>query len=124
MGLMIIKDKSNWVKTGIEFIDCQHVSCVVTKEFSDWNVSRIEDNPKFIELKLTRIQAKIIIEYRLPNNPKWFLSRKFQFFADALQVGLMSCSPQRKDISNKFKARFVNFCCEESSVPLNDPVPD
>ena len=34
MGLMLISDKNNWVKTGIEFIDQQHVSTVVTKQYS------------------------------------------------------------------------------------------
>merc|ERR1712228_6965 len=122
-GLMIIKDKNNWIKTGIEFVECQHVSCVVTKALSDWSVSRIEQNPKSIEIKITRIKAKIIIQFRLPGKNIWYLLRKFEFSADALQVGLMACSPQRKDENHKFLPNFRNFCLNQSKN-LTDPIPD
>ena len=96
---------------------------VVTKALSDWNVSRIEQNPKSIELKITRIKAKLIIQYRLPRNNSWFLLRKFEFSADALQVGLMACSPQRKDVNQKLLATFRNFSLDQSEN-LSDPIPD
>ena len=91
---------------------------------TDWNVTPIEKNPKSIELKVTRSKAKIIIQYRLPyRKNKWYLLRKFQFFDTPLQVGLMSCSPQRKDKNSKFKPLFKNFSLTKMD-DINDPVPD
>lgn len=50
MGLMIIRDKNNWVKTGIEFIDQQHVSTVVTKQYSGINVIWYLNNNNCVSL--------------------------------------------------------------------------
>lgn len=75
---------------------------------------------------MTRSKAKIIIQYRLPyNKTKWYLLRKFQFFDDELQVGLMSCTPQRKNNNDRFKPQFNNFSLMIiNEDEIDDPVPD
>jgi len=45
-GLMVRRDEMAWIKTGIEFVGgVQHVSAVVTHDFSDWSVVALAPNP-------------------------------------------------------------------------------
>ena len=45
-GLMVRVDETTWIKCGIEFVDgIQHVSAVVTRDFSDWSVVPLPGNP-------------------------------------------------------------------------------
>src|SRR5438132_821474 len=38
-GLMVRLNETTWMKCGIEFIEgAQHVSAVVTREYSDWSI--------------------------------------------------------------------------------------
>lgn len=84
----------------------------------------VSSNPEWIKLKVTRSGTKMVIQYKVPSNDKWILLRKFQFFAGDLQVGLMACSPQRKNAKHKFRATFRNFSLWRTSEEIDDPVPD
>ena len=84
----------------------------------------VQLNPEWIKLKVTRSGTKMVIQYKVPSNDKWILLRKFQFFAGDLQVGLMACSPQRKNAKNKFRATFRNFSLWRTSEEIDDPIPD
>mmetsp|Transcript_24855 Transcript_24855/g.30300 ORF Transcript_24855/g.30300 Transcript_24855/m.30300 type:complete len:223 (+) Transcript_24855:27-695(+) len=123
IGIMIRKDIKNWVKCGIEYIDVQNVSAVVTKTYSDWNLARLDSNPKSIYIKLSRDKAKIMVEYSLDNN-KYYLLRKFQFFDSKLQIGLMGCSPKRANNDKKFKCLFENFVLIKTDSNVKDPCQD
>src|SRR4051794_7783549 len=45
-GLMIRLDEMTWMKCGIEFVHgVQQASVVVTRDFSDWSVTELPQNP-------------------------------------------------------------------------------
>ena len=45
-GLMVRVDKNNWIKCGIEFVNgVQQASVVVTRDFSDWSIVPLPENP-------------------------------------------------------------------------------
>src|SRR6185437_2819209 len=65
-GLMLRLDDANWLKCGIEFYEGeQHVSAVVTRDFSDWALAPLQPQPSALWLRLKRQGADIQIHYSL-----------------------------------------------------------
>ena len=65
-GLMLRIDERTWIKSGIEFTDGkQHLSAVVTRDFSDWSVLPLDNPPAEIRLRLTRIGTAVFVDYAL-----------------------------------------------------------
>ena len=63
-GLMLRLDERNWIKTGIEYVEeQQHISAVITREFSDWSVCPQPHNPPSVYLRLTRQYDSVRIDY-------------------------------------------------------------
>jgi hypothetical protein len=51
-GLLVRLDERRWLKCGIEFVDgIQQISAVITREFSDWSVAPLPDNPPTIWMR-------------------------------------------------------------------------
>ena len=93
-GLMIRADETTWLKTGIEFVDgIQHVSAVVTRDYSDWSVVKLPAPLAALRLRATRKGATIVIEYQ--NEPRSWLMLRTAFLSTSaeLQVGRMAASP-------------------------------
>ena len=110
-GLMLRLDERNWIKTGIEFTDgLQHLSAVVTRDYSDWSVLPLSHNPQQIWLRLTKHGSAVRIQYSL-DGVAWAMLR-LAYLPDAptVQIGMMCCSPQRAG----FVARFSGFKVSEA----------
>ncbi|MBW4549277.1 MAG: DUF1349 domain-containing protein [Symplocastrum torsivum CPER-KK1] len=54
-GIMVRLDEANWLKCGIEFVNgVQQVSAVITRDYSDWSIVPLPQNPASIWLRVTR----------------------------------------------------------------------
>jgi uncharacterized protein len=74
-GLMLRLDERHWVKAGIEFTDgLQHLSAVVTRDFSDWSVMALTQNHRKIWLRLTKHGSAVRVQYSLDGS-SWLMLR-------------------------------------------------
>lgn len=93
-GLMLRVDECNWIKTGIEFFDeHQHVSAVVTRDFSDWSVVQLADRPASLWLRVTRKAEAVQIFYSLDGKTYTLLRMAYLKPSAVTQVGPMCASP-------------------------------
>ncbi|MCX6031315.1 MAG: DUF1349 domain-containing protein [Chloroflexi bacterium] len=94
-GLMVRGNAETWLKCGIEFVDgVQHVSAVVTRDFSDWSVVPLASNPESLWLRLTRTGPAVEIAYALDGSHYTLLRLTYLTDAAHLQVGLMCAAPK------------------------------
>jgi regulation of enolase protein 1 (concanavalin A-like superfamily) len=100
-------DALNWIKAGVEFVGGRRLlSCVVTREASDWSIISGFDAPEVLDLRLTRQGTAVHVEWALPNSTTFETFRLAYFpLADRVLTGPMCCSPQRAG----FEARFDGF---------------
>jgi regulation of enolase protein 1 (concanavalin A-like superfamily) len=66
-GLALRVDEATWVKAGVEYVDgLRRVSCVVTRDFSDWSVSTpaAADTVDGIALRLRRSGDAVHVHWR------------------------------------------------------------
>jgi regulation of enolase protein 1 (concanavalin A-like superfamily) len=105
-GLMLRADEQNWIKTGIEYVDgVQHVSAVVTREYSDWSVIALPHNPAAIWLRVTRKAEAVEIFYSLDGVHYTMMRLAYLTPVGVLQVGPMCASPD----GGGFDVRFEGF---------------
>jgi regulation of enolase protein 1 (concanavalin A-like superfamily) len=104
-GLMVRADETHWVKTGIEYTDGErHLSAVVTNEFSDWSVLPYRSPQAEVSIRLTRHGESIRIQ--VEESGHWQMVRlAYLKPSEALQVGVMCCSPEREG----FEVTFHDF---------------
>jgi len=106
MGIMIRKDETTWIKTGVEFVnDRINLSAVVTHNYSDWSVVELKQNHSAIWLKVIRRLNAIEIKYSLDNEA--FSMMRLSYFPEKtpVMVGLTAASPD----GNGFNALFEDF---------------
>lgn len=104
-GLMLYRDESNWIKTGIEYTDgMMHFSVVVTREVSDWSVIPLPQASPGDELRvrLTRHDDAVRIQYAI-GPMDWQMARLAPFSAADARAGVMACSPQREGFRAVFR---------------------
>ena len=107
-GLMVRVDETTWIKCGIEYVDgVQHVSAVVTRDFSDWSVVPLPSNPEAIWLRLTRTGSAIEISYALDGSRYTLLRLAYLAEAEPLQIGVMCAAPQGEGFSGHVRASRV-----------------
>ncbi|MBD2678898.1 MULTISPECIES: DUF1349 domain-containing protein [Nostoc] len=105
-GLMVRLDELNWLKCGIEFVDgVQQISAVVTRNYSDWCVIPMPQNPPAIWVRVTRRGTAIEVEYSLNGNEYTMLRLAYLTPVETLNVGVMCASPE----GNGFQMRVENF---------------
>ena len=93
-GLMVRQDERHWIKCGIEYVHVvQQASAVITREYSDWSVMPLHNNPESIWLRLRREGETVEFHYSLDGAQYTMLRLGYLSTADALQVGLMCASP-------------------------------
>jgi regulation of enolase protein 1 (concanavalin A-like superfamily) len=105
-GLMVRLDEANWLKCGIEYVDgLQYVSAVVTRDYSDWSVAPLPQNPPAIWLRLKRAGSALEIFYSLDGQQYTLLRVTYLPEAASIQVGPMCAAPD----GNGFTVRFEGF---------------
>ncbi len=103
-GLMVRVDESNWIKCGIEFVaGVQQASVGVTRDFSDWSVTALPENPASIWLKVTRRKEALEVHYSLDGRNFVMLRMTYLTLNEAVQVGLMGASPDGDGFAVTFK---------------------
>ena len=103
-GLMIRIDARHWIKGGIELVaGVQHVSAVVTREFSDWSVRPLPDPPTDLRLTLSRRGDSVKIHYALDDGPLTLLRLAYFPPGLAAQLGVMAASPQGQGFTVSFR---------------------
>ncbi len=93
-GIMLRLDEENWLKCGVEFVHgIQQASVVVTRNFSDWSVTPLPQNPTTFWLKVKRAGDAVEVFYSLDGST--YTMMRLAYFPPILpvQVGLMCCSP-------------------------------
>jgi regulation of enolase protein 1 (concanavalin A-like superfamily) len=105
-GLMVRVDKSRWIKAGVEFTDgITHFSVVITNGNSDWSVVPVPEAAEALSVRLTKHADAIRVQYK-DKSSKWQMARLGYFPRfDALDVGIMCCSPER----GGFEATFADL---------------
>ena len=110
-GLMVRLDKENWLKFGVELVKgIQQVSAVVTRDYSDWSVVPILNNPNEIWLKATRQNSTLEVHYSLDDQEYFLLRMAYLTSFEMLAVGIMSASPE----GSGFVSTFENLTIEYS----------
>ncbi|GAA6624207.1 DUF1349 domain-containing protein [Scytonema sp. NUACC26] len=108
-GIMVRLNEKTWIKTGIEFVNSvQQVSAVVTREFSDWSVVPLLQNPPSLWLRLYRRSATVEVQYSFDDRNYTMLRLAYLTEVETLQVGLMCASPEREG----FQVTFEDFKIE------------
>jgi len=113
-GLMLRLDAAHWVKFGVEYVHgVQQASAVVTREFSDWSVAPLAQNPAALRLRMQREGDAVMMLYSMDgrDDSGYTLLRVAYFPAGRpLHIGLMAASPDGKG----FDVTFHNF---EVTIP-------
>lgn len=105
-GLMLRESETVWMKCGIELLDgVQRVSTVVTREFSDWSIIKLDYHPPSCWLRVRRMKEAIEVYYSLNGIDFFMMRQAYLSVAESLQVGLMACSPTGEG----FTVTFENF---------------
>ena len=105
-GLMVRLDENNWLKCGIEFVEgVQNVSAVVTRDFSDWSIVPLANNPAALWLRVKREGTALEVSYSFDGAKYSLLRLAYIIPAPGLQVGPMCASPD----GSGFEATFEEF---------------
>jgi uncharacterized protein len=105
-GLMVRADETTWLKCGIEYMNgLQHASAVVTRDYSDWSVTPLPQNPVALYLEVRRTADTIEISYSL-DGASYTMCRTTRLTGSPqLAVGPMAAAPKGPG----FKATFEGF---------------
>lgn len=105
-GLMVRQDENTWIKCGVEFVKgVQQASAVITRNYSDWSVAPLHQNPAVVWLRIVAHLPAVEVHYSLDGQTYTLL--RLGYLTDALKVhvGLMCCSPDGEG----FNVTFENF---------------
>jgi len=104
-GIMVRLDEANWIKCGIEFVEgVQQISAVVTRNYSDWSVVPLPQNPVSIWIKLIRRGTAIEIKYSFDGQDYTMLRLAYLTPELRVNAGLMCASPDGNGFSTKFES--------------------
>jgi uncharacterized protein len=111
-GIMIRADEQHWIKTGIEYVDgIQHLSAVVTRDYSDWSVIPLSVSPTPLQLRVERRKEAIRISYLNQQAQSEMVRLAYFPVVQNLQVGLMCASPD----GDGFEVTFEDYRLEKLS---------
>jgi len=109
-GLMARHNENVWLKCGVEFLNgVQQASAVVTRDFSDWSVVPLEDNPKSAWIRLQRIGTAFEVSFSRDGEDWTMIRECYLTDAESLQVGIMAASPK----GDGFTTTFEDFTIEQ-----------
>lgn len=93
-GLMVRESETVWMKCGIEFLEgVQQASAVITREFSDWSIVPLPDNPPTIWFRAKRTGAAIEVFYSRDGADFSLIRQGYLSAAPTLKVGVMCAAP-------------------------------
>ena len=105
-GVMVRLDQFNWIKCGIELVEgVQQVSAVVTRNYSDWSVVPLPQNPASLWLRVTRHDTAIVVQYSLDQKQYTMHRMAYLTPVESVSVGVMCASPE----GNGFSVTFEKF---------------
>lgn len=105
-GIMVRLDEANWLKCGIEFVEgVQQASAVVTRDYSDWSVLPLPNNPASIWMRVTRKREAVEVQYSLDGTQYAMLRLAYFTPIETVKVGIMCASPD----GNGFPMTFEKF---------------
>lgn len=108
-GIMVRLDEFNWMKCGIEFVEgVQQVSAVVTRDYSDWSIVPLPQNPASLWLRVTRRGTAIVVQYSLDGEQYTMLRMAYLTLIKTVSVGVMCASPE----GDGFPVTFEKFKIE------------
>jgi hypothetical protein len=89
-GIMVRLDEANWLKCGIEFVEgVQQASAVVTRDYSDWSVLPLPNNPASIWMRVTRKGETVEMQYSLDGDRYAMLRLAYLTLVETVSVGIM-----------------------------------
>ncbi|HCF26685.1 MAG TPA: DUF1349 domain-containing protein [Cyanobacteria bacterium UBA11049] len=103
-GIMVRLDEFNWMKCGIEFVEgVQQVSAVVTRDYSDWSIIPMPQNPTSLWLRVIRRDTAIVVQYSLDGRQHTMLRMAYLTSVKSVNVGVMCASPEGNGFAMKFE---------------------
>ncbi|GAB4205591.1 MAG: DUF1349 domain-containing protein [Coleofasciculaceae cyanobacterium] len=94
-GIMVRLDDAHWLKCGIEYVNgVQQVSAVVTRDYSDWSVIPMPQNPAALWVRVTRRGTAVEVQYSLEGEQYTMLRLAYLTPVETLNVGVMCASPE------------------------------
>lgn len=103
-GLMARQDENVWLKCGVEYLNgVQQASTVVTRDFSDWSVIPLEDNPESAWIRLQRIGTACEVSFSRDGEHYMMIRECYLSDAPTLQVGIMCASPKGDGFTTTFE---------------------
>lgn len=107
-GLMVRADAETWLKCGLEYLDGEELaSAVVTREFSDWSVSPLEESDR-VWTRVERIDEAVEVSVSTDGDDYRLIRQAYLTDADELRVGPMAAAPQGEG----FDVTFEGFAVE------------
>jgi uncharacterized protein len=105
-GLMVRLDEITWLKCGVEYVHgVQCASAVVTRDYSDWSVVPLLQNPSAIWLRVKRVGDTVEVHYSLDRTAYTMIRTAYLTPAETVNVGIMCASPE----GNGFTVVFEGF---------------
>lgn len=103
-GLMARLSEKVWLKCGVEYLnEVQQASAVVTREFSDWSVVPLQDNPTSAWIRMHRIGTAFEVSYSLDGENFTMIRECYLTETPELQVGIMCASPKGEGFTTLFE---------------------
>lgn len=110
-GMMVRENERVWLKCGVEFLDgVQQASAVLTRDFSDWSIVPMPENPPTVWFKLERIGTAIEVSFSRDGDTYNLIRQGYLSAAETLQVGLMVAVPK----GDSLRVRFEDFTITQS----------
>ncbi|MFZ4814291.1 MAG: DUF1349 domain-containing protein [Phototrophicaceae bacterium] len=104
-GLMIRERDTVWLKCGVEYLDgVQQASAVLTREFSDWSIVPLSDNPQSVWFRVKRINESLEVLYSRDGVTFHLIRLGYLSVAPTLQVGMMCAAPQGEGFEVTFES--------------------
>ncbi|MCA9903965.1 MAG: DUF1349 domain-containing protein [Anaerolineae bacterium] len=103
-GAMVRVDESNWMKCGVELLNgVQQASVVMTRDFSDWSVIALPQDPPSLWLRVRRHGTTLEVEYSLDDKQYHLMRQASLLMQPVVQVGMMCCSPTGDGFTTTFE---------------------
>jgi uncharacterized protein len=105
-GLMVRENERVWLKCGIEYLNgVQQASAVTTRDFSDWSIVPLPDNPTSIWVQVSRFGSALEVSYSRTGEDFTLIRQSYLTETATLKVGLLLAAPK----GDGFAAHFEQF---------------